>query len=61
MPVADLEAMCVGAFPASVTRGKIMDGLKVIVERLCREGVEAQIWVNGSFLTHKPDRRIPTS
>lgn len=32
-----------------------MDGLEAVIARLANDGVEGQLWVDGSFLTEKVD------
>lgn len=51
--LADLREICVNRFPNSNTRPSIMDGLEYIVNQVHNVGIEAEIWINGSFLTHK--------
>lgn len=41
------------AFPLSTSRGAIFEGLKKFVERLETDGVEGELWLDGSFLTEK--------
>ncbi len=55
MSLENLEELCVRRFPDSVTRQRIMAGLMHIFQRLSDGGILADIWVNGSFLTHKRD------
>ena len=51
----ELEALCVDGFNLSTTRPTIMAGLRNMVQKLEAEGIEADLWVNGSFLTKKID------
>lgn len=55
MSLEEIEKMCVSQFPNSSTRQQIMEGLKVVVKRLEKANVVAELWVDGSFLTHKND------
>ena len=55
MTLEQLREVCVGRFPDSTTRGRIMDGLASVIDRLQRVGIKAEIWVDGSFLTAKRD------
>jgi hypothetical protein len=49
----EIESRCVLAFPSSITRQRIMDGLRQVVGALNQSGYHLEIWVNGSFLTEK--------
>ena len=51
----DLTGLCVEPFAGSPTRSRIMQGLRDVHARLERTGVPGEMWVNGSFLTRKPD------
>lgn len=51
----DIEQVCVDLFPLSTTRQTIMNGLRAFVQRLVDDGVEGQLWIDGSFLTEKID------
>ena len=53
--VTQLVNLCVTPFPLSSTRKNIMHGLQKVLDRLDWAGVEAEVWVNGSFLTQKMD------
>jgi hypothetical protein len=55
MTLAELRALCVDRFPTSTTREAIMAGLEAIVERLQLFTIKGELWVDGSFLTAKPD------
>ena len=56
MAVPDMRTMCVANFPLSGTRAMIMEGLIAILKRLRTAGMgDADVWVNGSFLTKKID------
>jgi hypothetical protein len=45
--------MCVGNFPLSNTRDKIMLGLEAVIAALRKESVVGEVWVDGSFVTDK--------
>jgi len=49
----DLRRFCVDLFPHSKTRHNIMSGLESVCVRVNSAGIQADIWVNGSFLTKK--------
>lgn len=51
--LADLRQICVNPFPQSRTRAPIMDGLDTVITHLHNHGIHTDVWVNGSFLTHK--------
>ncbi len=53
MSVADVQDMCVGAFPRSTTRREIMVGLQAVIETLAGAKVTTDVWIDGSFLTEK--------
>jgi hypothetical protein len=55
MSAAELRAKCVGGFPLSTSRSGIMDGLEAVLGKLMQVGVPGELWVDGSFLTHKLD------
>lgn len=55
MTLGDVRSLCVGAFPLSRTRDRIMVGLELVARKLHSGGIKGQIWVNGSFLTEKID------
>ncbi len=55
MTIDQLRDLCVSRFPDSATRSKIMDGLEKVIAKLTAAGIQAEIWVNGSFLTAKRD------
>jgi hypothetical protein len=50
---SELEQLCVSAFPLSRSRAIKFSGLRRIVDRILAEGIEGDLWVNGSFLTNK--------
>jgi hypothetical protein len=53
MTLGDLTGMCVTKFPLSATRPKIMAGLEHVIAEVQKTGLEAEIWIDGSFLTEK--------
>jgi hypothetical protein len=53
MTLADLRALCVGAFPLSVRRDPIMRSLEAMCVALSASLTKAEVWVDGSFLTQK--------
>lgn len=55
MSLEGLRALCVTSFPLSTTRSRIMAGLEAIVAKLESEGIVGELWIDGSFLTHKMD------
>lgn len=57
LSLAEVRVLCVDAFPLSASRGAIMGGLESVVDDLGRQGIEGEIWVDGSFLTGKIDPR----
>jgi hypothetical protein len=50
-----LRQLCVLPFPASSTRGEIMDGLDAVTAKLAADAIAGELWVDGSFLTEKID------
>lgn len=44
-----------GHFPLSTTRQPIIASLGDIVSHLCSQGIQAELWLNGSLLTEKID------
>lgn len=55
MTLGEVRQLCVTRFPLSKTRDKIMHGLEVVIKTLRQEGIVADVWVDGSFLTEKID------
>lgn len=53
----EIEALCVTGFPLSQSRSQILSGFRRIVDRLCAEGIEGDIWTDGSFLTQNIEPR----
>jgi len=55
MDLPAIRELCVGSFPSSATRSEVMAGLENVIVQLEKEGIEAEVWVDGSFLTKKPN------
>lgn len=55
MTVAEVRELCVIAFPSSLTRRAIMEGLEEVISRLNNADIDGEIWIDGSFLTSKID------
>ena len=53
MTLPVLRELCVGKFAGSQTRSTIMAGVEAVVGRLDECGLQAEVWVDGSFLTAK--------
>lgn len=51
--LAQVYDLCVAPFPASSTRGVLMQGLSEFRQYLEQFGLPFEIWVDGSFLTTK--------
>jgi hypothetical protein len=51
----ELSALCVDGFPLSQSRPRILQGLRSLVEKLVAEGLELDLWADGSFLTLKDE------
>lgn len=51
----ELETLCVDPFPTSTTRKAIMTGFRAVVDKLDAAGIVGELWVDGSFVTAKPD------
>ena len=49
----ELHQLCVDRFPLSTTRKRIMEGLEKVIKRLNDNGIQGEIWINGSFVTEK--------
>jgi hypothetical protein len=49
----EVMELCVTAFPESTVRGDIMAGLESILERIEDLNMACEIWLDGSFTTHK--------
>jgi len=50
-----LSTLCVDRFPLSASRGLVMAGLSTVLARLKQVGLNAEVWIDGSFLTEKID------
>lgn len=55
MGMAELKHLCVDSFQGSRTRTRIWGGLSFVIDKLLQYQVEADVWLNGSFLTKKQD------
>ncbi len=55
MSVEELQRTCVDAFPRSPTRAQIFAALKGLFAFLSTNDVRCEIWMDGSFITEKPD------
>lgn len=55
MSIQDVRTLCVDSFPLSKRRSDVMKGLEQILSLLVDARVIADIWLDGSFLTHKVD------
>ena len=53
MSLAELKQLCVYDFPLSATRPRIMEGLEKVIEELRMNGIEGEVWIDGSFVTEK--------
>lgn len=53
MSLADARALCTGSFGASASRAAIIAGVERLVQEIQAVGLKGEVWVNGSFLTHK--------
>jgi hypothetical protein len=55
--VDGLHALCVTPFRDSPIRAMLFNQFRGLIERLSELNVSAEVWVNGSFLTRKPNPR----
>jgi hypothetical protein len=55
MSISELKTLTVEKFPLSVTRNNIYTGLEKLLAELQRLAIQAEIWIDGSFLTEKID------
>lgn len=55
MTIAEMRVALVDAFRGSKRRPLVMEGLEKILQKLSAENIQAEIWVDGSFLTKKID------
>ena len=53
MTLAELRQICVDNFPTSQSRPIIMAGMENLLAELTKNGISADVWVDGSFLTEK--------
>ena len=52
---ANVEELAVKAYPSSVRRPKLFSGLVTWLDQLRARGVVGRCWLDGSFLTEKPE------
>jgi hypothetical protein len=57
MTIDQIEEICVVAFPGSPTRRLIFERFVAFLDLLFQVGIVIEVWVDGSFLTRKPDPR----
>lgn len=55
MTIDKLKTVTVDPFPSSRRRRAILDGFKKVLDRLRADGVQSDVWIDGSFLTKKID------
>jgi hypothetical protein len=55
MTLAEMRTALVDKIAGSRRRRPVMDGLQKIIEKLVADGIEAEVWVDGSFVTKKID------
>ena len=53
MSIAGVRDLCVGPFPLSKNRAQIMAGFERLLAKLAKEGIKAEIWIDGSFISKK--------
>jgi hypothetical protein len=53
----DLESLCVTNFPLSQSRRDLLAGFRRVIGELVAQGIEGDIWVNGSFVTRAIEPR----
>lgn len=51
----EIREMCVDAFPRSVRRKLIMEGLERFIKTLSGHGISGRIWLDGNFMTQEID------
>jgi hypothetical protein len=51
----ELRPICVDAFPDSLVRRRILESLFFVLDRLADGGITGEAWIDGSFLTTKPN------
>ena len=49
----EVQVLCVDAFPNSMSRPRLMAGLRALVEMLAKDKIPADLWIDGSFVTRK--------
>lgn len=55
MSISNLRVLCVEGFASSKTRPDIMNGLERVLSKISGTALQAEAWIDGSFLTHKID------
>lgn len=55
LTMSEMRVLCVDAFPASLTRPALMANLDELVSLLLKANVPGKIWIDGSFVTGKPN------
>jgi hypothetical protein len=55
MTLAEMRVVLVDNIRGSVRRKPVMDGLEKVIQKIIAEGLEAEVWINGSLLTKKID------
>lgn len=55
MTLAEFASLCVAPFPGSASRPALFAELERLVSDLDAAGIPCELWVDGSFLTEKPD------
>ena len=55
MSLAELKALTVEGFPLSARRSLVFEGLEKLLNELNRWSIQAEVWIDGSFLTQKID------
>lgn len=55
LELAHVEELCVARFRDSRSRPAIMSGVRLIYDRLRKAGIDGELWIDGSFVTSKPD------
>lgn len=51
----EVEILFVDPFPKSKTRADILKGLKRFLDELQKTSLPWEVWINGSYVTHKVD------
>lgn len=55
MSLEEVRQICVTNFPLSKRREMIMAGLELLLTELQAQGIVADVWIDGSFLTEKQE------